>query len=425
MKVISVVKFTTASLLVILTSCTPDPYTRLIEDYNFSIKSLSTPRLFPGESLEAQFTAGNNRDPQDNTVNLVFDVAGGGGTVSERKVQTDSEGKAKVTWQLGDETFEQLLRVSICNKSGLHMKDEYLKAYSFMDNIWMEIRGDVDGTMNDLVTDTVNDITYMLSSNNIYRQGSRYFLWEKVNDDLIKPAQTIDIDGEGIIYVTTYYGDVIKSNDHGYSWIRCTKPYTSSGSISFHVSKDNYLWAFRSISTSRLSRDGGDTWVDVDIPMSQSGYASVFRLKDGTLIYHGGVTQSLHRSYDDGETWETILLPGYFMSLYINDNDEFYFTKTDNGGLTIYKSKDMGNSFLEIHHVYPASGAAIDGNFKKWNDYYYVVVPGYGILKTSDFEHYTDYWVQQSVYDLFIDHNEVLLVKSKLGKTVYYRRNTE
>ena len=113
------------------------------------------------------------------------------------------------------------------------------------------------------------------------------------------------------------------------------------------------------------------------------------------------------------------------MSLYINDNDEFYFTKTDNGGLTIYKSTDMGGSFSEIHHVYPASGAAIEGNFKKWDDFFYVIVPGYGILKTQDLEHYTTYWIEPSVYDLFIDHNEVLIVKSYQDQSVYYRRNTE
>ena len=293
-------------------SCSQDPYTEMVDDYNFYFESLSAPRLFSGESLDVIFTAENNKNPADNSLKLGFDVISGGGTVTDSQVHTDSDGKATTTWQLGTDGFEQLLRASVYKKSGQHLKDKYLKAYGFMDDRWMKITGDVDGAIAGLVTDTVNDITFMLAKNKIYRQGSRYFMWEMVTDDLLQSPQTIDIDRNGIIYVTTSDGHVIKSADHGASWIRCAKPYSSPYRIFLHISKDNYIWAFESNSTSRLSRDGGDTWVEVDIPKSQRGYASVFRLKDGTMIYHGVETQSIQRSDDDGETWETILIAWIF-----------------------------------------------------------------------------------------------------------------
>ncbi|MBN2862576.1 MAG: exo-alpha-sialidase [Bacteroidales bacterium] len=414
-----------ASMLGVIISCTPEPYTILHADYNFWFESASTPRLLPGESLDVIFRAENNMDPGENDLKLRFNVMGGGGSVSPGQVYTDDSGLATASWQLGSETFHQMIRASVYNKSGQHLTDKYLKAYSFIDDRWLDITGDFDGSVAALVADTVNDVTFMLAKNKIYKQGNRYFLWEELTDDLLQVPMTLDIDGNGVIYVTTSVGNVIKSVDHGVSWISCTKPYSGPYNIYLHISSDNYLWIFKENSTPKLSKDGGNTWVNMDIEMSYSGLCNIFRLADGSILYHGVDSRILNRSYDDGATWTTNIMLHYFRTIYVNEKDEIFAFAQENGSFGIYKSTDLGASFFELHSVYPYSGATVETNIKQWGDLYYIVMPGFGILKSSDLEHFTNYWQENALHDLFIDHNSNLIAKGYNNNTVYYQHNTK
>jgi hypothetical protein len=55
---------------------------------------------------------------------------------------------------------------------------------------------------------------------------------------------------------------------------------------------------------------------------------------------------------------------------------------------------------------------------------YWILVPGYGIVKSKDLLTFEDYWVNNSLTDLFIDHNGVIIAKDWDNMTVYYRKNS-
>ncbi|HCC69554.1 MAG TPA: hypothetical protein DEQ09_00140 [Bacteroidales bacterium] len=63
--------------------------------------------------------------------------------------------------------------------------------------------------------------------------------------------------------------------------------------------------------------------------------------------------------------------------------------------------------------------------FTRYDDFYYVLIQGFGIMKTYDLVNYDNYWRNDDLLDLFIDHNGVLIAKDWDYKTVYYRNNTE
>jgi hypothetical protein len=67
----------------------------------------------------------------------------------------------------------------------------------------------------------------------------------------------------------------------------------------------------------------------------------------------------------------------------------------------------------------------MDKLFNKWGNFYYVLMPGFGILKSYDLNTYDVYWTNKNLNKLFIDHNGVMIAKDWNMNTVYYRKNTE
>jgi hypothetical protein len=265
----------------------------------------------------------------------------------------------------------------------------------------------------------------MINSNQIYKQGERYYLWEPVNNPALVSPRTINMDRNRVIYVTTWSGELVKSTDHGVSWETCTKPFPDRPYyIYIDVSNDNYVWVFAWDHPTRFSKDGGITWNDAGSDLSSFGYGNIFRLKDGSLLFHGSNCCSLNRSFDNGLTWTKIATPGYSIKLFVDNKDEIFIVTQENG-ITIYKSTDYCSTFTSVTRVSPEWGTSDNDNiFSKWNNFYYILIPGWGILKSADLTHYEEFWHNSNLRDLFIDHNGVLIAKDWNMNTVYYRKNS-
>jgi hypothetical protein len=66
----------------------------------------------------------------------------------------------------------------------------------------------------------------------------------------------------------------------------------------------------------------------------------------------------------------------------------------------------------------------MDNSLAKWGNYYYVLIQGWGILRSADLINYEEYWFNKSLSKLFIDHNGDLIAKDQSSNTVYYRKNS-
>jgi hypothetical protein len=299
-------------------------------------------------------------------------------------------------------------------------------AYGFRKDEWDALTTEPDISIIDMVSDTVNNFTLIVAGNKLYRQGDTYYTWNEVPDQLLASPRTIDIDSNGVIYVSTWNGDIVKSSDHGYTWSKCTKPYSAGNHYIYtYVANDNSVWVFRFDYSTRFSRDGGLTWTDVGSGLSAQGYGDVFRLKNGSLLFHGSNCCSLHISADNGLTWTKIVTPGSSLKLFVNELDEIFIV-TQKDGYSFYKSSDYGNTFTLNHKVYPSFGTTMENTYKKWENIYYVIIPGYGILKSSDLTQFEIYWLNAKIFNLFIDHNGVLIAKDwGNSRTVYYRKNSD
>lgn len=410
--------------LFFLYSCNPDPSVETLMSYSVRFDNSNEEKFFPGEKVNVVVNAVNNINP-DEPVRIEFSIIKGEGTISASSAITQ-DGKATNEWTLGNDSFKSTLRASIYSSSGEYLTYADLTAICFIPDNWIEVTTDPDAHIMDLIADTVNKFTLMVTNNSVYRQGSRYYLWEKINDPLLQSSRTIEIDRNGIIYVSTWNGEVMRSDDHGSSWIRCTKPYTDNPYfINIYICNDNSLWVSKYEFPVKFSKDGGITWQTVSSDLSSQGFGKIFRLKSGELIFHGSNCCSLNISSDDGLTWKHLQTPGYSTKIFVNENDKIFLATQENG-ITIYESSDKGMTFNKIHSVHPEWGTTWDNNFyMRWKSFWCVAIPGFGILRTNDLSHYENYWTNTSLLDLFIDHNGVMIVKDWHYNKVYYRKNSD
>jgi hypothetical protein len=412
-------------ILVLMHSCAKDPATDILESWHVSFENETGIRIFPGEEIMVAIRVTNDRNSYAG-VRVRFEIVSGGGSLSTYEDQVDTAGKAETVWTPGNLSHNSTLRASVLNEQGERILYRDLNVKTFIDDEWNSVTDDPDGRMMDLAADTLAGITFMITNSTLFRQGERYYLWEKIEHTFLEQPRTIETDSDGTIYVSTWKGEIVKSSDHGLNWLRCTKPYPENPYfIYMWVSNDNYIWVWKHEYPVTVSKDGGLTWITVPQDLSQYGFGRVYRLDNGDLVMHGGNCCSLLISSDDGMSWTHITTPGHSTRIFV-DHTGRIFLLTQENGITIYSFDQENTEFTRIHSVYPQWGSTWENNhFIRWKNFWYVVIPGSGIYKTFDMVQFQPYWSNSDLRDLFIDHNGVLIAKDWDWNTVYYRRNTD
>jgi len=421
------------SLLCLIISCDkyPDPSISNLKDYSFSFQTTQGNKFFQGEWAGDSiiFKAYTNQSQKPDSIFVLFDIPMGDGSITVHSAYLDTFGEVTLKWRLGTGSFDQKLRARIYDLSGKYLSSATLTVYAYRNDGWDPSTSSPDAGINGLVADTVNKVTFMIAYGSLYRQGEKYFQWNIVSDALIVTPRTINIDRNRILYISTWAGDLIKSTNHGLSWEKCTKPYPDrSEYIYVYISNDNYIWVYAWDHKTRYSIDGGSTWTDIDphSGITAQGFGDIFRLKDGSLLYHGSNCCELNRSFNNGLTWTKIATPGYSNKVYVNEKDEIFLC-TQSGGITIYKSADYGATFTSVYSVYPKFSTSMENTFNKVGKFYYILIPGYGILKTSDPGNaagYSEFYSNPDLFNLFIDHNEVFIAKTLNTNTVFYYKSS-
>jgi len=419
-------------IVTFISSCAkyPDPSYQTLEDYHFR-KSGSDQRAFAynylNDSISVQI---ENLITNSYTkgFQVQFNVIVGGGSVDQSTVITDNNGFAYTNWKLGDETSQQFVKANVFDYTGKLLSEIDFRAFGFRFNTWDTVTTGPDIRIKDMVADTINNLTLMINNNTLYRQGNNYFDWNEVKGINVISSRTIEIDSEGTLYLGNWDGELIKSFDQGETWLACTNPIPDYyGPFELFVTSDNYIWVTRRDHGIRGSRDGGLTWTKDSIGLDiQDQMNDVFRLSNGTLLSLSLNKRVILKSEDDGKIWTPLNTPQSSFKIYVTENNEIIVCNYGNYGFSIYKSNDLGATYIRKYSCSPDwSISRKEHIFHKYSGIYYVLVAGYGILKTLDFESFEVYWRCFTLNDLFIDHNGVFIACDwKLNKA-YYRKNSE
>lgn len=351
-----------------------------------------------------------------------FEVLTGAGSVDKAKLFTRKDGKAVTRWKLGKEKFKQTALAKIYNPEGIFLSQIQFTAYGSLPNTWNEVDFPPLSQVADIAADTLNKISWMISSSKVYKRGSDFLDWQPVNETKLKGAREIEIDKNGIVYIGNWYGELFKSTDQGQNWIKCTNPIPDHPYyFYFWITNDGDLWVTHPDRGTWHTKDGGVSWTNP----SSNFLNGAFRLKNGwilSLIAPKGEGMRVMKSEDDGKSWSSLLTPKYPYSFFVAENEDIIvFTQSIAG---IYKSTNTGQSFNMVNSgVATFNTGSLQTYVHKFGSYYYMTIPGYGVLKTNNFEQFQTVFSETSINGLYIDHTGSLIVPGTLekrNKTFFY-----
>lgn len=351
-----------------------------------------------------------------------FQVISGDGTIDQTEVVTRLNGIAGTRWKLGSKSFTQTVRARTYNLKSEIISELTFNAYAIIPNFWSDVVSYPLSQISDLSADTINQKTWMVSLGKIYKRRNNFLDWDVLNNENIVSPRQIKVDNKGVVYTGTWNGELFKSSDGGQSWIKCGNPIPDRiYFFDFWITSDGDLWAAAPEAGTWHSKDGGTSW-----SKANSGYLNgIYRMKNGWLMAKYGDPYALKKSEDDGLTWSQIQTPGYPYSFYVTHNDNIIIT-IQGPSVGIYKSTNSGNSFTPVHSVPVSFGtSSFLPQFHKYKEWYYFIVPGYGVLKTEKFEHFETVFDEPLIQGLFMDHTGSLIAKGAMEKsahTFYYNR---
>lgn len=415
------------AMLTIGTSCAdfPDPSSTVVESYSFT-HSGQDQKGYVGEYLADSLVV----NVYDQVMHafapemiVSFEVKSGGGEVDPAAVTTNLNGNALTRWRLGNAATEQTLLANIFTPDGNLLGSMLFRATGFTRNGWSMVTYQPDISLSDMVADTLANLTLAIGYGGLYQQGERFFDWNQLTNGPAGMLHRILAGSDGALYIATWDGRLHKSINHGLIWTELTKPWPDYDQyFQFQITGNDYLWVTAPGRGLRCSRDGGLTWqTDTQGLPTGEMLGDVFRLTDGTLFFHS-MNSNLSKSTDDGHTWTRINAPPHSLKLYVTDQDELILFNQVNG-LSIHKSTDGGANFVLKKSVSPMYFTVMEHTVHRMDNEYYLLIPGYGILRTTRFEQFTTFWLNNEANDMLVDAGGNFLVRSVNYQQVYYLDN--
>lgn len=417
-------------LLLTIISCNfNDPSVETLASYNFSYfnnNQISVGGEYLKDSIFVQVYS--NVTPKDvGGFTVEFKVIKGGGTVDQQIVKTNKSGKAATRWKLGTDSFTQIVSARVTDPNGNMFPESQITAHGMLYNAWNEIDYSPLNQLSDLASDTISGQSWMISASKVYKRGSNFLDWQPINEPKLNGAREIEIDKNGVVYIGTWYGELYKSTDHGLSWIKCTNPIPDRPYyFYFWITRDGDLWATQYERGLWHSNDGGTTWLNPANVSGKKFYMNgAFRLKNGWLLSLGDPTaqkQEVMKSEDDGKTWTPLTTPNYPYSLFVTENDEIIVFTQSNAG--IYKSTDLGKSYKMVFSgSVTFNTSSMQSYIHQFGNLYYMAIPGFGVLKTRNFEQFETFFSEPNINGLYIDHTGSVVAMgwlNKLNRSYFY-----
>ena len=230
--------------------------------------------------------------------------------------------------------------------------------YSFNGGeFWQQPHQLTTGKINDIAVDPKNKcIVYTAFSNQVYKTTDCNRSWSQIYIDprpkIIITSIAINSNNPKIVYITTDFGEVIKSVEGGILWTtiqRFNKPITK---LIINPHAPSILYSLVSNTGIYKSTDNGDTWRSISLDIKKYPNSLVnSQLFFNTFLQDSLILTSKYgilKSDDGGETWKNLNLITQpsgtdILSFAINPQNEkemYYGTIA-----TVYYTKDGGVSW--------------------------------------------------------------------------------
>ncbi len=348
------------------------------------------------------------------------EILEGEGSVDEETIFANAEGKMFTRWKLGTNPGNNILKLTISDTKGTYSSSLQIEASSYIFGEWNTFLSGVLNNVTDMVTDTVNYRSIMISNNKLRKITDNSFQARTLNT-INTIFHSVEKDELGNIYVGSYDGRMYKILDWESWWQPIGRPIPNySGEYELTVTPDNFVWASCEAKGLYFSKDGGQSWQKATSGIiANEKLGRIFRLSDGSYITFSETRDTLLQSIDGGLNWVPFNTPENSRLCYVAENSEI-LTVAEENGFSIYRSTDLGQNYSKVY-----SGTTTNLNFSpahtfaKYRDFYYILIPGAEILKTTDFTQFEKLRSTDIQKYLNIDHRGTFFVCGEYGQTAY------
>jgi photosystem II stability/assembly factor-like uncharacterized protein len=415
-------------LVSILSSCEKYPNSgfEILESINFTLIGNNQ---FAESGQYATDSVGIQIDMQYLTYSrpggIIATIEGieGGGSVDQTLFNLKDDGKILTRWKLGSKSNAQKLKITLSDSEGNYLTSAQLNAVSYFLGDWNKIESGYLTGISDMVSDTANHRSMLISGGRPYQSGEKFYQWKLVGENSTSSFTTLEINSNNELFAGTWDGDLYKSSDWGKTWVLFPKPIQNySGYFQLTITPDDYIWVSRWDYGIRCSKDGGITWQKNKAGLNvEEEMGRVHLLNNGSHIALSQNQLKILQTFDHGTTWSPLNTPKYSLACYVTEKDEIIALNQDNG-YSLFKSVDYGQTYQLIKAISTEYGSwPLDHTFAKFGGYYYVLPPGGGLWKTSnfestDFEKIGNFTEQQHVYT---DFRGTVYAVGLSGKTAY------
>ena len=349
--------------------------------------------------------------PSTQKFHIELEVLKGGGILDKTTIEAVNDGKMLTRWKLGNEENQQTVKGTIYDAGGRYYSEFTINANAFFPEKWNTITKGFLVGIQDMVRDTVNKRSMLLSGRDIYISKNKFYDWQKIYFSNNVTLKELEINSKGEVFGGGWDGNLYKTTDWGKSWIFISKPISENPyHFELSVSKDDYIWANKWERGIYCSKDDGNTWKKDTVGLAvQEELGSVYLYGDGSHLALSHNKLQILQTFDDGISWKSINTPQGSLTMFVTDENAIIATGQE-GGFTLYKSTDSGKTYKKVFSPNVAYGTTSWHCYDKFKNYYYVLAPGGGVWKTKDFEKFEELITFSLQRNLFIDHTGTIYV---------------
>jgi len=396
-------------LPVLMLSCEkyPMPGSETLESFNYMIIG-NNQSAESGQYLEAeigvQVMLESLIPPSTQKFHIELEVLKGGGILDKTTIEAVNDGKMLTRWKLGNEENQQTVRGTIYDADGRYYSEFTINANAFFPEKWNTITKGFLVGIQDMVRDTVNKRSMLLSGRDIYISKNKFYDWQKIYFSNNVTLKELEINSKGEVFGGGWDGNLYKTSDWGQNWSLVSKPIPGNiYHFELSVTKEDYIWSNKWDYGVYCSKDNGLTWTKDSVGLeNQEQLGRVFSYIGNS---HLALSQSklvILQTLDNGKTWRPIPTPEYSLTMFVTDENEII--AQNQGGFNLHKSSDLGKTYKKVFSPNVAFGTTSWHCYDKFKNYYYVLAPGGGVWKTKDFEEFEKLITFSLQRNLFIDH---------------------
>jgi len=343
----------------------------------------------------------------------------------EYLLRTDSNGTASLSWHLTPTIGDQVLKFYLIDSANIILDSTLANAKGLhFEHCWLPADCIPVNASNESIVE-LSDGTLLCGLGKVYASGNHGLSWYS-HSTYPNQLSTYKVVNYGNHVFALNNMNIQHSPDNGITWETVGASLSTINNEPFEVSNKGTLFISKT-SGVYMSTDFGQNWKNISTVTNGLGYSSYYydfsETSDGR-IYAVNNDHELWTSSNRGSKWTSSFANYGYVSVFVDDNDDVYIAKVGPNRGELYRKRANENTgTLICSFTDNGSQPAEISQISKVNSFFYFLVAGYGLMKTSDFTMFQNLRSYPIQTYLITKTNTAIIVGAGDNGKIFYNTN--